>query len=350
MNIYLILKRFIDILFSALLIFILSPVIILIALLVKIMIGSPVFFIQTRPGKDEKIFKMYKFRTMINKMDEDGALLPDCERLTKFGKILRGTSLDELPELINIFKGDMSFVGPRPLLIRYLPYYTQSERHRHKIRPGLTGLAQVNGRNFLKWEERFELDCDYVENCSILLDFKIILKTIRKVFIKEDVMEADIDLNMGFNDLDKERKSMYLINDLYVGQKNEIFENVTIELIEKFANCSGDYSPIHMNEEYAKNSIFRGRIAHGILSAAFISKFLGMHFPGEGTIYLEQNLKFKQAVYPGDQLRISGEVISIDRDRNICEIKTNCINQNGKIVVEGLAKVMPPKGEKNDRY
>lgn len=199
-------KRLLDFLLSGTAILLFSPIILVIAILVRRKLGTPVLFIQERPGKNEKIFKMYKFRTMTDQVDATGHLLPDEVRLTAFGKRLRATSLDELPELFNIFIGDMSFVGPRPLLVKYLPYYRPNERIRHSVRPGLTGLAQINGRNFLKWEERFALDVNYVENLSFALDVKIIFGTIRKVLEKEDVMEMDRDkADMDFKNLDEER-------------------------------------------------------------------------------------------------------------------------------------------------
>lgn len=199
-------KRLLDFLLSGTVILLLSPIMLVIVILVRKKLGSPVLFIQERPGKNEKIFKMYKFRTMTAQVDAAGSLLPDEVRLTAFGKRLRATSLDELPELFNIFIGDMSFVGPRPLLTKYLPYYRPNERIRHSVRPGLTGLAQINGRNFLKWEERFALDVNYVENLSFALDVKIIFGTIRKVLEKEDVMEMDRDkADMDFKNLDEER-------------------------------------------------------------------------------------------------------------------------------------------------
>lgn len=181
------LKRPIDIILSLSAIFVLSPVFLIIAILVKLNLGSPVIFRQKRPGLNEKIFTMYKFRTMTDDRDENGELLPDSKRLTKFGKFLRTTSLDELPELFNILKGDMSLVGPRPLATIYLPYYNERERLRHTVRPGLTGLAQINGRNTVNWEERFEFDIKYVENISFILDATIIFKTILKVFNREGV-------------------------------------------------------------------------------------------------------------------------------------------------------------------
>ena len=196
-------KRFLDFTLSLIAIIILSPIYIIVAILIRIKLGSPVIFCQERPGKDEKVFKMYKFRTMTDAKDENGNLLPDDIRLTSFGKKIRATSLDELPELFNILKGDMSLIGPRPLLGKYLPYYTDEERHRHDVRPGLTGLAQISGRNYLSWKERFKLDCQYVNRISFILDLSIILKTIIKVFQKDDIMESTKQLN--FKDLDKER-------------------------------------------------------------------------------------------------------------------------------------------------
>jgi lipopolysaccharide/colanic/teichoic acid biosynthesis glycosyltransferase len=152
--------------------------------------GFPAIFKQARPGKNEKIFNLYKFRTMTNKKDKDGNLLPDEKRLTKFGKFLRSTSLDELPELFNILFGQMSFIGPRPLLVRYLPYYTKEEHHRHDVTPGLTGWAQVNGRNNLIWDERFKMDLEYVDSISFAKDIKIVLLTIKKVICRSDIVEA----------------------------------------------------------------------------------------------------------------------------------------------------------------
>lgn len=180
-------KRFLDIILSGLALIVLSPVYLVVAILVRTKLGSPVIFIQKRPGKDNKVFNMYKFRTMTDKRDGQGNLLPDDERLTSFGKILRSTSLDELPELWNIFKGDMSIVGPRPLLIEYLDIYTDDQIKRHLVRPGLTGLAQVNGRNAISWSEKFQFDIDYIESISFSLDIKIIFLTIKKVLIKEGI-------------------------------------------------------------------------------------------------------------------------------------------------------------------
>ena len=189
-------KRMLDLILSLMALIILMPLMIIITILVRIKLGSPVIFKQERPGKNEKIFTLYKFRTMTNKKDENGNLLPDSERLTKFGKILRSTSLDELPELFNIIKGDMAIVGPRPLVVQYLPYYTDEERHRHDVRPGLTGLAQVSGRNLLKWEEKLRKDVEYVERYNFLYDLKIILKTIKNVLLKKDVISSEeININ-----------------------------------------------------------------------------------------------------------------------------------------------------------
>jgi len=180
-------KRAFDVVLSGFALIILSPIFLIVALLVKYKLGSPVIFKQKRPGKNEKIFNMYKFRSMTDSKDIEGNLLPDEKRLTKFGMLLRSTSLDELPELWNIFKGDMSIVGPRPLLIQYLSLYNEFQKQRHNSRPGLTGLAQVNGRNALSWNEKFELDIQYVNNIKFLSDIKIILNTISTVFKQNDI-------------------------------------------------------------------------------------------------------------------------------------------------------------------
>lgn len=185
-------KRPLDCFMSLLALIILSPVMLITALLVRIKLGSPVLFFQERPGLNEKIFKIYKFRTMTDKRDENGELLPDSERLTKFGKILRSTSLDELPELINIFKGDMAIVGPRPLLTQYLPYYRPEERERHAIRPGLTGYAQIHGRNYVMWDERCALDVQYAKHITFAGDVIIIFQTVIKVLKRSDVAEKRI--------------------------------------------------------------------------------------------------------------------------------------------------------------
>lgn len=180
-------KRLLDIVLSGTALIILSPVLLILAFMVRIKLGSPVIFKQNRPGKNEEIFNMYKFRSMTDEKDEEGNLLPDEERLPKFGKTLRSTSLDELPELWNIFKGDMSIVGPRPLLVQYLPLYNEYQRQRHQTRPGLTGLAQVNGRNAITWKEKFELDVRYTKNITFINDTKIILYTVLTVFKQEDI-------------------------------------------------------------------------------------------------------------------------------------------------------------------
>lgn len=165
---------------------------VIVAVLVRIKLGSPVLFTQDRPGKDEKIFKLYKFRTMTNATDEHGKLLPDEARLTSFGKLLRSTSLDELPEVFNIIKGDMSVVGPRPLLVKYLPYYKEEERERHAVRPGLTGYSQVHGRNYLMWDERLTLDVQYAKKITFIGDIKILFQTVIKVIRRADVAEKRI--------------------------------------------------------------------------------------------------------------------------------------------------------------
>lgn len=195
-------KRILDIISSLLAIIILSPLLGMLTVIGAFeMKGNP-FFIQERPGKDEKIFKLVKFRTMTNAKDKDGNLLSDADRLTRYGKFLRNTSLDELPELFNILKGDMSVIGPRPLLVQYLPYYTEEERHRHDVRPGLTGWAQVNGRNNITWEEKFAWDVKYVENISFSIDVYILFKTVKNVLFSSD----DIILN-AIEDFDEYRKN-----------------------------------------------------------------------------------------------------------------------------------------------
>lgn len=184
-------KRPMDFILSLMAIVVLSPVLIIVGILVRVKLGSPVLFKQKRPGLNEKIFTMYKFRTMTDEKDENGELLPNRIRLTKFGRILRATSLDELPELFNILKGDMSIIGPRPLLIEYLPIYNEIQKHRHDVRPGLSGLAQVNGRNAISWEEKFDYDIEYVETISFSLDVKLIVQTFLKVFKREGVNKSE---------------------------------------------------------------------------------------------------------------------------------------------------------------
>lgn len=184
-------KRILDFTLSLIALICLSPILLIVAILVRIKLGSPVIFKQKRPGKDEKIFTLYKFRTMTDEKDDNGDLLPDSQRLTKFGKFLRSTSLDELPELVNIIKGEMAIVGPRPLLVKYLPLYNEKQKHRHDVRPGLTGYAQVNGRNAISWEEKFEDDLKYIESITLVNDIKIILKTIKKVIKRNDISQEN---------------------------------------------------------------------------------------------------------------------------------------------------------------
>ncbi len=180
-------KRPQDFILSLVALIFLIPIFLIVALIVRIKLGSPIIFTQDRPGLKEKIFKMYKFRTMTDEKDENGVLLSDSVRLTKVGKMLRSTSLDELPELWNILIGDMAVVGPRPLLVQYLNYYNNHQKRRHEVRPGLTGYAQVNGRNSISWEDKFNLDVIYVDNVSLIGDWKIIFKTIKKVFIRDGI-------------------------------------------------------------------------------------------------------------------------------------------------------------------
>lgn len=180
-------KRPMDFILSLLALIVLSPILLIVAFLVRFKLGSPVIFNQQRPGLHERIFTLYKFRTMTDAKDRDGNLLPDSVRLTRFGKLLRSTSLDELPELWNILRGDMSIVGPRPLLVQYLPLYNERQRRRHDVRPGLSGLAQINGRNAISWEEKFELDVQYVENHTFLGDVKIIIDTLKKAVVREGI-------------------------------------------------------------------------------------------------------------------------------------------------------------------
>ena len=191
-------KRLLDIVLSLIAIIITLPIFLIIGILVLIFLGKPAIFRQKRPGKKEKIFTMYKFRTMSNKKDKDGNLLPNELRITKFGSFLRKTSLDEIPEFINILKGDMSFVGPRPLRVDYLPLYNKEQKHRHDIRPGLTGLAQVSGRNNITWSEKFKYDLDYISNITFLNDLKIILLTIEKVVLRKDIYSNNKEFSEKF--------------------------------------------------------------------------------------------------------------------------------------------------------
>ena len=199
-------KRPMDIILSLCAIVVLAPVLLIIAILVRVNLGSPVLFKQKRPGLNGKIFTLYKFRTMADERDENGTLLPDSERLTKFGEFLRSTSLDELPELFNIIKGDMSIVGPRPLLVQYLPLYNEHQKRRHEVRPGLSGLAQISGRNAISWEEKFNLDVEYVDNINFIGDWKIIFLTLKKAFMREDINSetaATMELFKGTNNAEE---------------------------------------------------------------------------------------------------------------------------------------------------
>lgn len=199
-------KRCLDFILSLCGIIVLSPVLVVLCILVRVKLGSPIFFNQERPGKDEKIFTLHKFRTMTDARDEKGELLPDAVRLTKFGKFLRATSLDELPELFNIIKGDMSIIGPRPLLVSYLPYYTERERLRHSVRPGLTGLAQVSGRNFLDWDRRFQKDVEYVEHLTFGMDLKVLWMTVQTVLGHTEEVAEDTNAAEGnFAEIRKKR-------------------------------------------------------------------------------------------------------------------------------------------------
>ncbi len=195
-------KRCFDFTGALLLIALLSPLYIAVYLLVRLNMGSPAIFTQDRPGKDGKIFRLYKFRSMTSETDADGKLLPDVQRITKFGKFIRKTSLDEIPQFFNILKGDMSFIGPRPLLVRYLPYYTERERLRHSVRPGVTGLAQVNGRNAISWKTKFAYDVKYAENISFMGDVKIAVETVKKVLKRSDVKLAANE----FFDVERQRE------------------------------------------------------------------------------------------------------------------------------------------------
>ncbi len=202
MKLQLLFKRIIDIVCSGLGLIILSPILVIVAILIRFNLGSPIFFTQDRVGKDGKIFKMIKFRTMLDATDKWGEPLPDEERLTPFGKLLRSTSLDEFPELINVLKGDMSLVGPRPLLVEYIELYSKEQWRRHEVRPGITGWAQVNGRNNISWCKKFELDVWYVDNQSLLTDIKILVMTVLKVIKRDDINkdgETTSDYFNGYN-------------------------------------------------------------------------------------------------------------------------------------------------------
>lgn len=198
-------KRFLDIILSLCILIVLSPVLLILAALVRVKLGSPVLFLQERPGLNGQIFTLCKFRTMTDARDAQGNLLPDKDRLTSFGKFLRSSSLDELPEFFNILKGDMSFIGPRPLLVSYLPYYTKEESLRHTVRPGLTGLAQVSGRNFLDWDRRLEKDVEYVKGLSFAMDMKVLWLTVKVVLGKSDVAEDTNQAEGNFAQIRRER-------------------------------------------------------------------------------------------------------------------------------------------------
>lgn len=195
-------KRFFDFIVAMSALFTLLPVIIVVAVLIRFKLGSPILFTQARPGLNGKVFKMMKFRSMLDGKDKHGNLLPDNQRMTKFGAFLRSTSLDELPGLFNVLKGDMSLVGPRPLLVQYLPLYSSEQARRHNVRPGITGWAQVNGRNAISWDQKFKFDVWYVDNQSFFLDFKILLLTVKKVFVREGISadgHVTIEPFKGFN-------------------------------------------------------------------------------------------------------------------------------------------------------
>lgn len=205
-------KRLLDILFSGILLILLLPIYLILILSIYVKLGSSAFFRQERPGKNEELFWLVKFRTMTNKTDKNGELLPDSERLTPFGRFLRSTSLDELPEFWNIFKGDMSFVGPRPLSKLYLPYYTEREARRHDVRPGLTGLAQISGRNALDWDERLSLDIEYIDSVSFLEDASILLKTVIKVFKREGVVVSGTGSVGDLDEIREVQRPSYIVD------------------------------------------------------------------------------------------------------------------------------------------
>ena len=218
-----VIKRILDVLLSGIAMLLFSWLYAILALLVRVFLGRPVIFSQERPGRNdlksgkEKPFRLYKFRSMKNLKDRDGKDLPDDARLTKFGRVLRSTSLDELPEAWNIFKGDMSVVGPRPLLMEYLPYYTEREHHRHDVRPGLTGLAQVNGRTAVTWQKKFDYDLEYVENCSFLMDLKILFQTVIKTVKRSDIYVGSAVPWGRFDDMRK--KELAEAKDASKGEK-----------------------------------------------------------------------------------------------------------------------------------
>ena len=200
-------KRWFDFLSSLLAMLLLSPLLLVLMILIRIKLGGPVFFTQERPGMGGRVFKMVKFRSMTNERDAKGELLPDQLRITTLGRFLRRTSLDELPELFNVLRGNMSVIGPRPLLVKYLPYYTEREMKRHQVRPGITGWAQVNGRNLLNWDKRLEMDVEYVERLSFGLDLRILFKTIGEVLGQHDVLEVSSETVPDFDDYRKQNQS-----------------------------------------------------------------------------------------------------------------------------------------------
>ena len=223
-------KRILDFLLSLMALIILMPLLLVVFVLVRIKLGKPAIFKQQRPGKDEKIFKLYKFRTMTDKKDENGKLLPDEERLTKFGKFLRSTSLDELPELINIIKGDLAIVGPRPQLIKDMVFMDETQRKRHNVRQGLTGLAQINGRNNIKWEEKINYDLEYIKNISFKNDLKIFFRTIFKVLKKENISTEGMETAEDLGDYLLRNK--YISNEEYNKRQKEA-EKLIIEKEKK---------------------------------------------------------------------------------------------------------------------
>lgn len=224
-NIYsLFLKRFFDLLISIIGLIVISPVFLVLCILVRVKLGSPIFFKQKRAGLDERIFEMIKFRTMTDERNEKGELLPDVERFTKFGDFLRNSSLDELPELINVIKGDMSLVGPRPLYPFYVPYYTEKESLRHSVRGGITGLAQVNGRALCRWNDRFEYDFEYVKNITLFTDIKIIFLTIKKVLVKDDIGVPSVTDEGGLHIIREVQRPDRLFGD-YIWESDLHFDN-----------------------------------------------------------------------------------------------------------------------------
>lgn len=329
-------KKMLDFLLSLLAIIVLSPVLIIIAILVKINLGSPIIFKQQRPGLNEEIFTLYKFRTMTDEKDEDGNLLPDSQRVTKLGEFLRSSSLDELPELFNILKGDMSFIGPRPLLIKYLPYYSQKERLRHSVRPGLSGLAQINGRNNLDWDSRLALDIEYVKNISITLDMKIFLMTILKAIKRENVKIIDL---APLKDLDVERSSTLKIKDLTIEEIIQ-YENIILELLINayMSNfqitidncieiCNGK---IQMLKDYVING------SANVLGAIYEEKLVGIlwifkyEFFGEKRLHINQISVLKQYQGRGIAKRLIQELEKRAKEESIfiIDLSVSEINKN----------------------